>query len=336
MISQKNLHIITLSELGGAQKFVLNQALSDQQKGITTIIASDNGQGWLLSEAQSKNISYVAINHLTRSISPINDLIALKELISLIKQQRPTDIYLNSSKIGFLGSLAGKICGVNNINYIVHGWVFNEPLSTWQKNIYLWIEKISASWKTKIFFINNYDLEIAKKLKIGNDDQYELIKLNIEPINFLEKYSAKEKLFNTSDYNNKKIVGTIANAYPTKNLTAVVNITDQLKDYKDLLFVIIGDGPQLPELQKLISDLKLNNILLLGKIESAAIYLKAFDLFILTSVKEGSPYVLLEAQQARIPILATPVGGVPEILSPEQLCQIKDMAKRIVGILELE
>lgn len=336
MISQKNIHIITLSELGGAQKFVLAQALKDKKDNIETIIASEDKTDWLYQQAKLQQIKYIAIKQLKRSINPFKDLLTLLELIALIKAEKPTHIYLNSSKIGFLGSLAGKICGTPNIYYIVHGWVFNEPLSFCKKNFYRLIEKISATWKTKIFFINNFDLEIAKKLKIGNVTQYELIKLNIEPINFLEKNDAKEKLFNTSDYNNKNIVGSIANAYPTKNLTALVSIADQLKDYKDLLFVIIGDGPQTPELKKLISDSKLNNILLLGKIENASRYLKAFDLFVLTSVKEGTPYVLLEAQQAGIPILSTPVGGVPEILPVDQLCQIINMPKRIVGILELE
>lgn len=335
MISQKSMHVITKSGLGGAQRYVLDCAQADIAKQIDTVIVSDAKKGWLYQQALAKQINYQAIHHLDRNINIINDFFSMVELYKIIRKEKPTHLYLNSSKISFIGALIGKICGLKDIIYTVHGWVFNEPMPRFKKQLYINIEKISAHWKDKIVFINHFDLEIAKKLSIGKPEQYSLINLQIESISFLKKEEAKMILGSKvdQDFTNKKIVGTIANFFSTKNLDALIDIAQQLKEVNDLIFVIIGNGPEEKRLKKKIIKYKLKNVFLLGQIENAAIYLKAFDLFVLTSVKEGSPYVLLEAKQANIPILATPVGGVPEMLPKDQLCPVSQMAEKIKTII---
>lgn len=337
MVSQKYIHLITLSELGGAQKYVLSQAVEDQKNGIESIIVSNDENGWLARQAKSKNLSFKVIHNLTRSINPLKDLLATLEIIKLLKQEQPSHIFLNSSKISFIGALAGNLYGIKNIIYTVHGWVFNEPMSIWKRRMYIFIEKLSAKWKTTILFINKNDMVIAQQLNIGKTNQYKSTNLIIEPIDFLDRDTAQQKLFGplNVDLTNKKIIGTIANLYPTKNLSVFIDIANELKNINNLIFIIIGDGPEKHFLTKKIKQQKLNNVLLLGQIENAAIYLKAFDLFLLTSIKEGSPYVLLEAKQANIPILATPVGGVPEMLSADQLCQPNEFVQQIKTLFYL-
>ncbi len=79
--------------------------------------------------------------------------------------------------------------------------------------------------------------------------------------------------------------------------------------------MVIGDGDLRPELEVLIDQFNLKNkFILLGKRENASKYLKAFDIYISSSVKEGFPYSILEAMSAKLPIIATSVGGVPEMI----------------------
>jgi glycosyltransferase involved in cell wall biosynthesis len=336
MISQKNLYLITLSELGGAQKYVLSQAINATNNCTESIIVSGDKYGWLNQQAEKHHIETKVIHSLSRNIKPLKDLIALFALIKLIKKEKPTHLFLNSTKISLLGSVAGKICKVKNIIYTIHGWVFNEPLPSWQKYLYLRLEKYFALWKNQLHFINQYDLDCAKKFSIGNPEQYQLKKITILPIAFLTKNEARAKLLvGQKNYHEKIIIGTIANSYKTKALERIIDLAQQLQNYQQLLFVIVGDGPEQNHLQQKIKELKLNNIMLLGQKENAAEYLKAFDLFILTSVKEGSPYVLLEAIQADIPILATPIGGVPEILNSQQLCLPENFADKIKTLFNL-
>jgi glycosyltransferase involved in cell wall biosynthesis len=115
----------------------------------------------------------------------------------------------------------------------------------------------------------------------------------------------------------KKIVGTIANFYKTKGIDVLIEAvnTQPKSTLEKTLFVIIGDGTEFKNLKLKIKNLKLeNNIRLMGKIDNASIYLKAFDVFVLPSRKEGFPFAILEAMQASLPIIAADVGGNKEAL----------------------
>ena len=149
----------------------------------------------------------------------------------------------------------------------------------------------------------------------------------------------------------KTIIGTIANFYPSKGLEYLIQAAGLLKDREDLIFLIIGDGFLRTGLERQIKNLGLQNkIFLLGHLENARQYLPAFDIFLLPSVKEGFPWVVLEAMSAKLPMIATKVGAVPEIIEdgkngllvepgqPKQIAQkikellANDYLKKEIGI----
>jgi glycosyltransferase involved in cell wall biosynthesis len=112
------------------------------------------------------------------------------------------------------------------------------------------------------------------------------------------------------------IIGTIAELHPNKGLEYLIGAMEQVcKDHPNILCIIMGDGEDKSYLSALISEHKLeNNIKLLGYVPEAVHYLKALNIFLLPSRKEGLPYVLLEAGFASLPVIATTVGGIPEII----------------------
>ncbi len=114
------------------------------------------------------------------------------------------------------------------------------------------------------------------------------------------------------------IIGTIANLYKNKGLEYLIYAAAKIKK-PELKFVIIGDGPEKTRLEQLIKERRLeDSVFLAGYIDSAYKYLKAFDIFILPSVKEGQPWTILEAMAAGIPIVATNIAGIPEMLENEK------------------
>lgn len=336
MAKKKILYLVTQSELGGAQEYICTLAANLDKNLYEPLIMAGDGYGEFFKALASQNLPFKGLKLVKRSINPVFDLLGLFELIFAIKQERPYVIHLNSSKIGFLGALAEKLCGHQvKIIYTAHGWVFNEPLHYLIKKLYFWIEKISASWKDTIICVCEADRQIALKNKFKTEIITIHNAVNPGQLEFLAKDEAINFLkLNTGDL----VIGTIANFYKTKGLNYLIESVGILKnDFPKIKAVIIGEGEERKNMEALIRRLNLSaNVILTGAIPAAHRYLKAFDLFILPSVKEGMPYVVLKAMAANLPIVATRVGGLPEILPPECLIEPGNaaiMAEKIKYVL---
>ena len=358
---KKVLFVITQSEIGGAQRFFLEllPRLSKEKYEISVAVGSTAAPSQEFADSLAEqNFKIFTLNHLKRDSGFLfwQDWRAVFELRKLIKNIRPDVLFLNSSKAGFIGSLAtvfpSKLTTKNQkltTIYRIGGWTFNDPWPWWKKRFWIVLEKISAKWKNLIIVNNQHDLEQAKSFKIAPTEKLVLIYNALDPykIALLEKEEAKLKIFEKLSkvsgriFQAKTMVGTIANFYPSKGLEYLVQAADLLKDRKDLIFLIIGDGLLRASLEQQIKDLGLENkVFLLGHLENARQYLPAFDIFLLPSVKEGFPWVVLEAMSAKLPMIATKVGAVPEIIedgkngllvSPAQPGQIAEKIKELLA-----
>jgi len=322
---KKILYLITQSELGGAQKYVMDLAMN-LGPGFEPIIAfGEQGEGGELAKVlKPTNIVYYTIPHLKRAISPLNDFLALIEIIKLIKKLKPDIIHLNSSKISILGSMAGKIVKLLTVNcqllivYTVHGWVFNEP----DRNtlLYKYAEKFTAILKDKLICVSEFDRQLAIKEKIAPEKKLITIHNGIQPFNPLPRDKAREKLCQITNIQypiSNILIGSIGNLYKTKGFEYLINATKILADTGlNVKTIIIGEGKERQALQNLIKKLKIEEYTILaGRIDNASELLKAFDIYACSSVKEGLSYTVIEAMQASLPIAATRAGGNKELIS---------------------
>ncbi len=330
-IKKKIIYLVTQSEWGGAQKYIYDLATHLPKDEFKVLAAAGEGNGELFNRLKEKQIPTYHLKHTVRAIRPIKEILAFFELLKLFKKEKPDIIHLNSSKISILGSLAGKIYASHvshptfRIIYTSHGWVFNEPLPFWTKKLYYILEKLTASLKDKIICVSEYDRGVALKKKISSPSKLITIPngIGLNPGDFLNQQSARlelQKIPGSASRVPRSAIGTIANLYPTKGLQYLIEAASNLlKDNPDLIFMIIGEGDERKKLESLIKQYNLtDNFFLLGNIKDAYKYLKAFDIFVLPSVKEGWPYTLLEALRAGLPIIATRVGGIPEIITDNE------------------
>lgn len=320
----KILYIITQGEMGGAQLYV--KSLAEASKGRNwafDLALGENNKNWLSQEVGSLGGRIWPLKHLKREISPLEDFLVILELFRLLHKINPDVVHLNSSKAGVVGSfasLAYRISGKKTkVIYTAHGWVFNEPMNFFKKLIFIWLEKITSPIKDKIICVSEFDRTVGIKSSIKAAGNLITIHNGIELPNeyFLNHSEAREKIGAFS--NDCLVIGTIVNFYKTKGLEFLISAFDLLvKNNKEkyLKLAIIGDGEMRQQLEKLIASCGLNDkVVLLGRIDQASKYLRAFDIFVMSSVKEGLPYSLLEAQLAGVPIVATKVGGIPEIIN---------------------
>jgi glycosyltransferase involved in cell wall biosynthesis len=341
---RKILQIITKSNFGGAQKYVLE--LSQQiKKNDFEVVVAFGGHGILEEKLRAVGIRTISIENLGREINFIDDIKVFWQLIKIIRSEKPDVVHLNSSKIGAIGALAARICFVPKIIFTIHGLAFNENRGLFSKTL---IKKIY--WLT--IFLSHQSIAISKYVRdelVDNiffkllKNKIVIIKNAVDEINFLNKQDAEnfiqEKINEISRKNNfaepvslnsKFIIGTIAELHHVKGLNFLIESAKKITDKNhDVLFVVMGDGDEKENLQTQINSLGLQEkFFLTGFVDEASKYMKAFNLFVLPSLSEGLALVLLEAKQANLPIVASRVGGIPEALTGYDnsiLCKAKNI-----------
>ena len=317
MKKKKILYLITKANWGGAQKYVFDLASEMAERNdYDVIVAYGEPFGELSDKLKTSEIRTIEIKGLSRDINLFGEFKVIKSVWKILKNEKPDVIHLNSPKIGGLGSLLGRLAGIEKILYTAHGWTFNEDRPLWQRFLiqyFSWLT-ILFSHKTIVIAKQEYDQVIG--WPFISDKKLKLIYNGIKPIYFLNRDQAQE-FFGGKILNDDLVVGTIAELHKNKGLKYAIDAFEDVVEKKDnLKFIIIGEGEERQDLEEEILEEGLSKkVSLVGKIEDAGQYLKAFDIFILPSIKEGFPFVLLEAGLAKLPVIASDVGGIPELIS---------------------
>lgn len=324
-IKPKILFLLTTDDWGGAQQYVANLVTYLAKNGHQVHVAfgAVDKKQKLIIFLQENQIKYHVVKHLQRNINPINDIRGLWEIAKIIRTEKFDIVHANSSKAGFSGRLAAWLLGVKKIYYTAHGWVFNEKIHYIKRHFYQFIEAVAAHFSTKIFCLSQTEYDLALSKRIASQDKLEIISLGID-IELIINRSQADNQFSTTINKwgeDNLIIGTVGNFYPTKNTELVVEIAHQLINIekKPVKFIIVGDGQRRKIIEQQIGQYNLaEHILLTGFVSNPSSLMRSFDIFILTSTKEGFPYTILEAGALQIPVISTNVGGIPEIIQHQK------------------
>jgi len=215
--------------------------------------------------------------------------------------------------------------------YRIGGWAFRDPRNFILNKIILWAEKITSPLKDKIIVNSEIDRKLAIQYRVAKPEK--IIKIHngidLNSLDFLSREEARNCLISKTSLARSDLlkrtdlimVGTVANFYKSKGLNYLIEAFHILRSdlhysrSDPLKFLIIGEGKERKKLESLIKKYNLENqVFLIGKVPDAQQYLKAFDVFVLPSLKEGFPWVIIEAMAAQSAIIATKVGAIPEII----------------------
>lgn len=316
---KKILYLITKSNWGGAQRYVydLATALPKEQFEVAVVLGGD---GALAQRLKEEHLRVITLSLLERDVHFLNDIKIFFELVRLLKKESPDIIHLNSTKIGGLGALAGKMTGVKKIIFTAHGWAFNEERGFVSKAIF---------WLLYAFIIFLCDVVCAVSNNIKTTTPLFFFFLfknkirttynGIQKETMLLRLVAEELLFGRTPIG--PVIGSLGELHRSKGFKYLIGAVEKLKiTFPSIRLVILGEGEERENLERIIKEKNLaDTVTLKGFVDHGARYLKAFDVFVLSSTTEALGYVILEAGLAEIPIVATKVGGVPEIISQKNL-----------------
>ncbi|MGI5084575.1 glycosyltransferase [Treponema putidum] len=316
----KILHIITNTELGGAQTVCISLANMASDEKNTVAVASMEG-GYLWDNLSSSVIQF-KIKNMIKPISLLPDLKCYFELKKVINEFSPDIIHLHSSKAGTLGRLAGFKYR-KKIIYTVHGF----DSIRLHHRFFLPIERFLQRFCAAIVAVSKYDEKKLYKEKITKN-----IKMIYNGISLISADSLKP--FDSSLY--KKVIMTIARISRQKRFQSFLSVASD-PSMKDYLFVWVGGSADksMDEIKKEYSIP--SNVFLLGDYPDASSLLPYCDLFVLFSNYEGLPMTIIEAMAQKKAIVASNVGGIPELVDVANGALIKtddDAVKAISNILQ--
>lgn len=329
----KILYLITKSNFGGAQRYVFDLATEAKKRGHDVVVGF-GGHGPLATKLAQAGVKTISIATLGRDINPLNDFKTFFKLLDIFAAERPDVIHCNSSKMGGLGAFAARLWNAwswvfkfwnkgghpARIIFTGHGWAFNEERSD--------IERFligCAHWLT--IQLAHHTIAVSRKTReqVGvlpfSWHKLTVIHNGMGALATLPRDEAltailgdKKELFLAQS---PLIVGTIAELHKNKGLSYAIDGVAQLKKQSNarVIFLIVSGGEERAALESQIAKLGLTDtVFLAGQKENGATLLSAFDVFLLPSITEAFPYVILEAGKAGLPIVATAVGGIPEVI----------------------
>lgn len=312
---KKIIFAVTKSNFGGAQRYVYDLASALPADAFDVAVAfgpgTDGAAGELAKKLQVAMIRTITLPELGRDVQLARDwrsFIALKRTFAL---ERPDIVHLNSSKMGGLGAVAARLLGVPNIIFTVHGFAFEEDRN-WLQTILIRF----ASWLTMIcthttITLTAHAFDRARRMPFLWR-KVVLIHNGIQTPTFLSQSEARRELRTVTDIPDGLWIGSVGELHANKNYTVAI---DAIAEIDDAHLIILGEGEERARLRARAEEKKVaDRVHLLGFIPDAARYLRAFDVFVLPSNKEGLPYVLLEAGLAYIPIVASDIPGNREVI----------------------
>ena len=327
------LQVIARVNLGGTAKYLFTLSEQLPKLGIETIIATGDVQSGEIEDPGLKKVDYLRVAKLGRKVNLINDFKASLNLRRIILQVNPDVIHTHTFKAGLLVRLQRnkleELLG-RKIKFIhtFHGHLFDDPQFKGIKAIIISsVERHLAKRSDQLVTVGvnvKKDLEQrgirAKKSTVS-------ISPAVKPLKLISKSSALKKL---KIKNTPRIrVLWMARVTGVKNPMRALRVATALPE---LDFYLAGGGDLLPNIKKSAPK----NMKVLGWQEASEI-LPIADLVLSTSENEGKPIALIESQLAYLPVIATDVGSVSEVVINNKtgiICN-KDDAQLIAAVKKL-
>ena len=285
----------------------------------TLLVAGREGprEGTLRDLAAEKGVEPLLLPELVREVRPGQDLLAFFRLFRLFRQHRPAIVHTHTAKAGALGRLAAKLAGIPIIIHTFHGHIFDGYFSRGVTRVFLTIEQRLAAASTRILTVSEGQRRDLLRLRIGSPQKVVVMPLGLELDGLLRSGRRRGEIRRTLGASHDvPLIGVIARLVPIKDLGTFLEAASNLhRSRPDARFVIVGDGELRLPLEQQAHALGLDGCThFLGWQRDLEPIYADLDMVVLSSLNEGTPVSLIEGMAAGLPVVATEVGGVPDLV----------------------
>ena len=296
------LHVIARLNVGGTARYITQLAHELPKHGIETFVATGFVQGAEVEDESAKTIEIIRIPSMGRSINPIKDHLARKQLEKIIKDIKPDIIHTHTFKAGYVTRMKKQSIPVI---HTFHGHLLADPeFSGFKLKVIIEVERMLAKRSSKLVTVGRRVADELLAQRIGYKAQYVNIPPGVVAINATPKEQALRNLKLEED--SRPIVGWIARVTGVKNPMLALEVADAMPDTH---FVLAGGGDLLEQVKAAAPS----NVSVIGWAEAVDVF-GASDIILSTSENEGMPVALIEAQLAGKPVVATDAGSVAEVI----------------------
>jgi glycosyltransferase involved in cell wall biosynthesis len=262
-----------------------------------------HGDGPLRTAAERMGIPFFPLRYVRRSISPWYDALGLLELVALFRRFRPDIVHLNSSKVGILGRLAAALARVRTRVFTAHGWAFDATHGT-GRTLYRLADRAVRPLATMIICVSEYQRREGLQAGVCTAERSLVIPNGVElgPVPSREAAVGPVEIVS---------VGRLAEP---KDFSALIRAMS-LVPHETARLRLLGDGPLRAMLEGEIAEAGLGSVVeLAGEVPDVRARLSKADVFVLSSASEGMPISVLEAMASALPVVASGVPGMEELV----------------------
>lgn len=319
-------HIITRMIIGGAQQntlYTVEDQYQDYQDEVVLMTGPTDGpEGTLIPRAEQGGFDLQILPHLTRSISPLNDWRAYRELIAALRNYQPDLVHTHSSKAGILGRAAAWKLKLPTV-HTIHGAAFHFGQSPVNYHAYIAAEKWASRRCDRLVSVCDAMTDQYVAAGITARDRCDTVYSGMEVEPFLTPSRPPEEIRRELGIKPGQIViGKVARLFHLKGHKYLIEAAKQVVAAQpEVRFLLIGDGILRAEFESRIAALGLSEHFIFAGLvppERVPELIHAMDIVVHTSVWEGLARVLPQGLIAGKPVVSYDVDGAREVVIPEE------------------
>jgi glycosyltransferase involved in cell wall biosynthesis len=321
-LSAKIVHIISRLNIGGISPYVIPIIALLREAGYrSALIAGSVGrrEGDMSYLAERVGVQPIYLPRLGRDISPLRDLATVGALYRLLRREQPDIVHTHTAKAGFVGRLAARLAGVPYIFHTYHGHIFHSYFGAAKTRFYIALERFGGALSTRIIAVSpNLQREIGQVYRIAPLHKVAMVTpgYDLSALRDLKRPSGDFRArFGIPE--TVPLIGIVGRLVPIKHhalfLAAMVSVARAMPEAR---FAIIGDGELRDALEAQAAALGMAQaVVFTGWQDDLPSIYGALDCLVLCSKNEGLPSAVIEALVTGVPVVATAVGGVVDMLA---------------------